>query len=60
MMIVNKELEKIRTEAVMTYYKILYQHLPTRTEENHKNLSLDNQSLADIQTQDLLNMKQEH
>jgi hypothetical protein len=30
------ELERIDEEVVMTYFKVLLQHLPGRAEENHK------------------------
>jgi hypothetical protein len=35
-MTVNNELERMWKEAVMAKFKVLSQHLPGRTEENHK------------------------
>jgi hypothetical protein len=36
-MIVFVELERVWKEMVMTYLKVLSQHLPGGTEENHEN-----------------------
>lgn len=40
----NNELGKTWKEAVLAYFKALSQHLPRRTEENNKSLSLCTQS----------------
>jgi hypothetical protein len=45
---VSNELESIWKEQVMTYSKALSQHLSKKTEENHKNLSQDNQSSVSV------------
>jgi hypothetical protein len=37
--LMNNELEKIWKEAVTAYFKVLSQHLPEDTEENHETLS---------------------
>jgi hypothetical protein len=36
---VNNELESTWKEAVVTYFKLLYQHLHVGTKENYKNSS---------------------
>jgi hypothetical protein len=42
-MIVNNELEGVWKEAVLASFKILFQGLPGRTEENNEKHSQDNQ-----------------
>jgi hypothetical protein len=34
----NHELERVRREAVVTYFEILSRHLPVETKENHESL----------------------
>jgi hypothetical protein len=38
----NKEWERKWRRAVVTYFNIIYQNLPVRTEENYENISRDN------------------
>jgi hypothetical protein len=39
-MTVNNELEKTRLAVVVAHFKVLPQHLPGETKENHENISL--------------------
>jgi hypothetical protein len=41
---VNNELESMKKEAGWPNFKVLFQHLRGRSEENHKNLSQDSRS----------------
>jgi hypothetical protein len=43
---VNDELEKRWKKTVMTHFKVVSQNFPAGTEENHKNLIQDSQSLG--------------
>jgi hypothetical protein len=36
----NNELERMWREAVMTEFKVLFQHFPEGTEESHKKSSI--------------------
>jgi hypothetical protein len=47
------------TEMVMAYFKILSQHLPEGTVENHINLSQDGQPVGQVSNPHLLKKKQE-
>jgi hypothetical protein len=51
----NNELQRMWKEAVMTYFKVLFQHLPRRTEENYKNFNQVKNNIWD-----LLKIKQEY
>jgi hypothetical protein len=39
MAIVNEKIGMMRSEAAVSYFQILSQHLPGETEKNHKDLS---------------------
>lgn len=36
-MIINRQLESVFEKGFMDYFKILFQHLPGKNEENHEN-----------------------
>jgi hypothetical protein len=36
-MLANDELERIWKEVVVTYFKVIFRHLPGETEGNHEN-----------------------
>jgi hypothetical protein len=42
----NNELERVWMEVVVVYFMVISQHLPGSTEEHHKPLSQDSQSLG--------------
>jgi hypothetical protein len=50
---VNDELEAMRKETVLDYFKILSQPLPWRTKENFKKRQLGDGVLAENQTRDV-------
>jgi hypothetical protein len=43
---VNDELEMTWSEAVVAYFKVLFQHLPGGTEENNEKVNQDKWSLG--------------
>jgi hypothetical protein len=49
-MIMNDKMKEIYKDVIMGYFKVLSWHFPEEIQENHKNLSQDNQSLIEIQT----------
>jgi hypothetical protein len=51
--------DELRRKQSWPNFKALSQHLPGGTEENHKNLSQDSQSLGQDLNLDLPNMKQD-
>jgi hypothetical protein len=40
---VNDEWKRIRKEAIVVYFTVLFQHLPRETDENRKTLSQNSQ-----------------
>jgi hypothetical protein len=54
----TNKLERIRKEAVVAYFKLLFRSLLGGAEETYENLSRDDSLRAEIRTRELLKKKQ--
>jgi hypothetical protein len=54
--VMSYELENMRKEATVAYFKVLSRHLPGETKENHENLNLDILTESDVHRPEQLSL----